>query len=51
MVEAAVAWFRLEVNAGVGTIAAIFSRSGCYGVGQRTSREFDVPETTIVVFG
>ena len=50
VVAAAVAWFKLEVNAGVGNIAAVFSRSGCYGVGRRTSKEFDVPETTIVVF-
>ena len=50
MVEAAVAWFRLEVNMGVGNIAAIFSSSGCYGVGQRTSKEFAVPESVIVVF-
>ena len=50
VVEAAVAWFRLEVNMGVGNITAIFSSSGCYGVGQRTSKEFAVPETVIVVF-
>ena len=49
VVEAAVAWFKLEVNAGVGTIAAVFSRSGCYGVGPRTSKEFAVPESVIVV--
>ena len=50
VVEAAVAWFKLEVNAGVGHIAAVFSRSGCYGVGPRTSKEFAVPENVIVVF-
>ena len=49
-VEAAAAWFKLEVTAGVGNIAAVFSRSGCYGVGARTSKEFSVPESVIVVF-
>ena len=51
VVEAAAAWFKLEVTMGVGNIAATFSRSGCYGVGRRTSKEFDVPETLITVFG
>ena len=51
VVEGAAAWFRLVVISGVGNIAAVFSRSGCYGVGPRTSKEFDVPETVITVFG
>ena len=50
VVEAATTWFRLVVFLGVGNIAAIFSRSGCYGVGPRTSKEFAVPESVIVVF-
>ena len=49
VVEGAAAWFRLVVISGVGNIAAVFSRSGCYGVGPRTSKEFAVPETVIVV--
>ena len=45
VVQGAAAWFKLEVILGVGHIAAVFSRSGCYGVGPRTSKEFAVRKT------
>ena len=45
----AVKWLNMEFTAGVATASVTFSESGRYGVGPRTSDEFEVPETFITV--
>ena len=50
VIEVAALWFKLAVVDGVGTITKVFDRAGRYGIGSRTSAEFQVPETEIIVF-
>ena len=50
VIEAAALWFKLAVVDGSGTISKVFDRPGRYGIGSRTSAEFQVPETEIIVF-
>ena len=50
VVEPATLWFKLNVVNGVGTVSKVFNRAGRYGIGSRTSQEFQIPETEIIVF-
>ena len=50
ILEHAALWLRLAVVQGVGTISRAFPATGRYGVGLHTSQEFDVPETSIIIF-
>ena len=49
VVAAAVKWLKMDFTAGVARVTVSFADSGRYGVGERTSKEFDVPETYITV--
>ena len=49
ILEKSAAWIRLEFEDGLAQGAAIFDRSGRYGVGPHTSSEFVVPEHSITI--
>ena len=50
VIEPAALWLKLVVTRRRGRISKVFKNPGRYGVGKRTSKEFEVPETTITIF-
>ena len=50
VIEPAALWLKLVVTGSSGLISKVFKNPGRYGVGKRTSKEFEIPETAITIF-